>query len=75
MEVPGGLRLSLDKAYKFMKDDRNPHGLWSDFLTLAGESVYWVTGYVGYILDRYARAPGEGWLEKLGSIDRSSKQE
>jgi len=70
MEVLGRLRLSLDKAYKFMEDGRNPDGLWSDFLTLAGESVCWVSGYVGYVLNRYGSAHGEGLLEKVGSIIR-----
>ena len=32
----------------------NPDGFWSDFLTLAGESVYWVSGYVGHALARSA---------------------
>ncbi len=30
----------------------SPELYWSDFLTLAGESVYWVTGYVGLALAR-----------------------
>jgi len=42
------LSLSLERAFKFIEDGRNSDGLWSDFLTLAGESVYWVSGYVGY---------------------------
>lgn len=50
MEDPERLRLSLDGALRFLEGSRNPDGFWSDFLTLAGESVYWVTGYVGYAL-------------------------
>ena len=61
------LRLSLEGAFRFLKGNRNPDGLWSDFLTLAGESVYWVTGYVGYAASRY-RAPGEE--EWLGEVAR-----
>jgi hypothetical protein len=49
-EISNRLTLSLEKAFKFMEDSRNSDGLWSDFLTLAGESVFWVSGYVGYAL-------------------------
>lgn len=67
MENLDGVRLSLEKASKFMEGHRNTDGLWSDFLTLAGESVYWVSGYVGYALSRYGGACGSGWLAKSGS--------
>jgi prenyltransferase beta subunit len=68
MESSERLGLSLEMAFRFLKENRNPDGLWSDFLTLAGESVYWVTGYVGYAASRN-RAPGETeeWLEEVGS--------
>ncbi len=42
------LRQSIEKAFKFIETNRNQDGLWSDFLTLAGESTDWVSGYVGY---------------------------
>jgi squalene cyclase len=42
-----------------MEEKANPDGCWSDFLTLAGESVYWVTGYVGYALARSLALQGE----------------
>ncbi len=41
---------SLEKACSFIRKSLNSKGLWSDFLTLAGESTYWVSGYVGYAL-------------------------
>lgn len=60
--------LALEKALKFIGDNRNPDGLWSDFLTLAGESVYWVSGYVGYALSCFGECCG-GWLRGVaGSI-------
>ncbi|MDA4112985.1 MAG: hypothetical protein OK474_02965 [Thaumarchaeota archaeon] len=67
MESSDRLRLSLERAFRFIKDNRNPDGLWSDFLTLAGESVYWVSGYVGYAAS-LNRAPGqeEEWLHGVG---------
>lgn len=65
---PSRLRLSLERAFKFIEDSRNPDGLWSDFLTLAGESVYWVSGYVGYAIIRHCGARGEeNWLGEVGS--------
>ncbi len=59
LESPDRLRLSLDHAFQFIKESRNPDGVWSDFLTLAGESVDWVTGYVGYALSRGRGPPGK----------------
>jgi hypothetical protein len=47
MENLERMRPSLEEAIKFMEGHRNPDGLWSDFLTLAGESVYWFSGCVG----------------------------
>jgi len=44
LDAPERLSRSLDGALSFMKVSVNPGGLWSDFLTLARESVYWVTG-------------------------------
>jgi squalene cyclase len=66
LEYAHRLRLSLDRAYKFIKDSRNSGGLWSDFLTLAGESVYWVSGYIGYALSCYDRKDEEEWLKRIG---------
>ena len=66
-EASDRLRVSLDRTFKFLKDSRNPDGFWSDFLTLAGESVYWVSGYVGYNIICYLKDPEEKmWLEKVG---------
>lgn len=65
MERPDRLRPSLEGAVGFMEASLNPDGLWSDFLTLAGESVYWVTGYVGYALAR-GGAPRERLLSGVG---------
>jgi squalene cyclase len=50
MNVPVMLRSSVEKAFRFMKINQNLSGLWSDFLTLAGESTYWVSGYTGHAL-------------------------
>lgn len=51
-----------------MQHSRNKDGLWSDFLTLAGESIYWVSGYVGYALASYQReSDTEGWLTNVAS--------
>lgn len=58
MNVPEGLGSSLEKAFRFMAVSRNHGGLWSDFLTLAGESVYWVSGYTGYALSHGGDDPG-----------------
>ncbi len=66
-EASDRLRVSLDRTFKFLKDSRNPDGFWSDFLTLAGESVYWVSGYVGYNIICYLKDPEEKMsLEKVG---------
>jgi Squalene-hopene cyclase C-terminal domain/Prenyltransferase and squalene oxidase repeat len=61
------LALALERASRFIEDNLNSDGLWSDFLTLAGESAYWVSGYVGYALARCGGGRGEGWLEEVGS--------
>ena len=63
MNVPERLRSSLEKASRFMEVSRNHGGLWSDFLTLAGESIYWVSGYTGYALCQGIYGPGLGLLE------------
>jgi hypothetical protein len=52
------VRLSLGRAQRFIEDGVNPEGFWSDFMTLAGESVDWVTGYVGYALAEGLTARG-----------------
>jgi hypothetical protein len=62
MKVPEGLGPSLEKALRFMEASRNHGGLWSDFLTLAGESIYWVSGYTGYALCQGGHGPGLGLL-------------
>jgi len=63
MNVPERLRSSLEKALRFIEVSRNHGGLWSDFLTLAGESIYWVSGYTGYALCQRIYDPGLGLLE------------
>jgi squalene-hopene/tetraprenyl-beta-curcumene cyclase len=66
-EASDRLRVALDRTFKFLKDSRNSDGFWSDFLTLAGESVYWVSGYVGYNIICHLDDPQEKmWLEKVG---------
>ena len=54
VEPLDNLRSSIASARRFIEGNVNSDGFWSDFLTLAGESVYWVTGYVGYALARGA---------------------
>lgn len=61
------LMLSLERAFNFIEVNRNPDGFWSDFLTLAGESVYWVSGYVGCALCCVHDSRGRGLLEEVGS--------
>ena len=53
MQSVNPLMKSLDDAAKFITSRQSQNGLWSDFLTLAGESTFWVTGYVGYHLRQY----------------------
>ena len=67
MKIRDRLMFSLEKAFKFIETSRNPNGLWSDFLTLAGESVYWVSGYTGYALCLGNNSRGIGELEEVGS--------
>ena len=54
---------SLKRAYDYIQVNRNYDGQWSDFLTLAGESVYWVSGYVGYALSDYPTSRREDWIK------------
>ena len=56
---------SLDSALRFLEGSVRPDGFWSDFLTLAGESVYWVTGYVGYALAGSTSTLGEEEKRRL----------
>ncbi len=51
------LSKSIQGARKFLVESFNADGLWSDFLTLAGESVFWVSGYVGYSLISFEKEP------------------
>jgi squalene cyclase len=50
MNALEGLSSSIEKASRFIEVSRSHSGFWSDFLTLAGKSVYWVSGYTGYAL-------------------------
>jgi len=61
------VKRSLDGALGFIRGGLNPEGLWTDFLTLAGESVCWVSGYVGYAACPGGEAPGEDWLGRVAS--------
>jgi squalene cyclase len=67
LETSNRLNFSIDKATKFIVGSRNPDGFWSDFLTLAGESTYWVSGYVGYSLLCYCKGKEqESLLKQVG---------
>lgn len=62
------IKTSLNKTLLFIQNNRSPDGLWSDFLTLAGESVHWVSSYVGYaIISALEGAAKESWLSEIGS--------
>lgn len=67
MKIQDRLMSSHEKAFRFIEASRNPSGLWSDFLTLAGESVYWVSGYAGYALFQGKDSLGRGWLKEVAS--------
>jgi squalene-hopene/tetraprenyl-beta-curcumene cyclase len=43
---------AFTSAQKFITENMNTDGLWSDFLTLAGESTFWVSGYIAYALSK-----------------------
>jgi squalene cyclase len=59
---------SFEKAFRFLADSRNADGLWSDFLTLAGESVFWVSGYIGCSLVQNCEEHIKGnWLNEVGA--------
>ncbi len=63
------LRSSLDNSIRFIERCMSPEGFWSDFLTLAGESTYWVTGYVGVALARgFVPEGGEGARKRMLSL-------
>ena len=68
MNVPDGLGSSVKKALSFMEISQNKSGLWSDFLTLAGESTFWVSGYTGYALCLSDDGPSLGFLEKAARM-------
>lgn len=68
LERPHRLTDSVDGASRFLEESVRPDGFWSDFLTLAGESVYWVSGYVGYALARGAAPLGEERRRLLLSV-------
>jgi squalene-hopene/tetraprenyl-beta-curcumene cyclase len=65
-EVSERLSGSLEGAFKFLKNSLNSDGFWSDFLTLAGESTYWVSGYVGYNILCHLDPEEKMWLENVG---------
>jgi squalene-hopene/tetraprenyl-beta-curcumene cyclase len=50
---------SIERSRKFIIESLNSDGLWSDFFTLAGESVFWVSGYVGFSLVTFEKGSEE----------------
>ncbi len=44
------LEKACSNALEFIMKNRNPNSMWNDFITPAGESEDWPTGYIGYIL-------------------------
>ena len=59
---------AVERAHKFLVESRNSEGFWSDFLTLAGESTFWVSGYVGYAVLGYGEKHENGdWIDRVGS--------
>jgi squalene cyclase len=75
LKIDDRLRMSIDKAFEFIINNRNPDGFWSDFRTLAGESVYWVSGYIGFALSRYGEKHVEDRLNEIGAniLERQSE--
>jgi sporulenol synthase len=45
---------AIENAANFIYARQTLQGYWRDFLTNAGESTNWVTGYIGYYLTRFA---------------------
>jgi hypothetical protein len=66
------LEKSRDAALTFIKTSRNPDRLWSDFRTLAGESIFWVSGYIGYMISRYGGGQDE-WLDEAAGLIRNHR--
>lgn len=67
---------AMEKAYDYIKSNRNADRVWSDFLTLAGESVYWVSGYVGYALGDYHKfKEDEDWTARIGNYILEHQQQ
>jgi prenyltransferase beta subunit len=67
------LERSIEKASRFLEGSRNPDGLWSDFLTLAGESVSWVSGYVGYAMSHQGSEQKSNWLKETAFLIRDQQ--
>jgi squalene cyclase len=65
MKIQDRLISSLEKAFRFIEASCNPSGLWSDFLTLAGESVFWVSGYAGYAMFQGEDGLEKDWLKEV----------
>ena len=40
------VRAPIARGLRFLANSRRPDGLWEDFMTLAGRSVDWVSGFV-----------------------------
>lgn len=65
LELSGRLDAAVSGAVGFLERNRNGDGLWSDFVTMAGESVCWVSGYVGHSLAT-CRSTAVGSIEEAG---------
>jgi squalene-hopene/tetraprenyl-beta-curcumene cyclase len=66
---------SLEKAYDYIESSYYPDGHWSDFLTLAGESVYWVSAYIEYALSGYIAFRREDREKKTANYLLKHQQE
>ena len=69
------VRISLKRAFKFLQESQGHGGMWSDFLTLAGESVFWVSGYVGYAISCDEKTKRSPWLNRVGATLISNQDE
>ena len=68
IETTEKITTAIILSQTFLEKNRRPDGLWSDFLTLAGESVHWVSGYVGYAMIPSLDVTVQGsWLSEVGS--------
>ena len=67
IETAEKIKTAINLSQTFIENNRRPDGLWSDFLTLAGESVHWISGYVGYAMIPSLDIAVQGsWLSEVG---------